>query len=421
MKYYATQCEGVGGRLRVHAEDFVVEEITKEGLVANETMVTLSRGEGGHSLAVLTKISRDTMPTCRLIGRALDAKVSFAGIKDRRAKTSQLISINRPLGAGELSLGIPRASVRVVGRSKWPLEPGELRGNRFTIILRQLKRTVPEDLRVDLLPGYFGHQRFGTTRPNTHKIGRSLVKKDLEGAVRELLAEPYPNEPGHVAEARAILRASWDVEAALRSFPCSLSYERAVLARLLKAPGDWLGALRALPWGMICLYANAYQSYLFNLALSRRWEQDGLDCLKEGDFASPLDRWGSPSRPMKVSACNAADLRRMVSTGRGVRMMRVLGARTELEGGDRDAYSEIMENEGVTQNDFEKVVGRPFYGTLRFSTFRPLDLSTSPPSPDDLHPGAEMQTITTTLPKGCYATVLLREIMRPADPFAAGF
>jgi tRNA pseudouridine13 synthase len=421
LRFYTTGAVGIGGRLRSRPEDFVVEEITREGLVANEALAKLSRGEGRYSLAVLTKTSKDTMPTSRQIGEALGASVSFAGIKDRRAITSQLISIDRPLEPGGLELGIPRVTVRVLGTSKWPLEPGELRGNRFTITVRSLLEGLPEAFKADWCLGYFGHQRFGTTRPNTHRIGRLLVKKDFEGAVRELVAEPYPHEPVAIAEARADLKASWDVRKALKNFPSSLTYERTVLAKLMEAPGDNLGALKSLPCSMIRLYVNAYQSYLFNLALSRRWEEYGLDSLENGDFASPLDGWGSPARPIKTSPSNASTLRKMVSSKKGVLMVRVVGARTGMEGRDRDIYSEILETEGITLHNFENVAGSPFFGTLRFSIFRPIDLSLSGASPDELSPGMRKQTVVTSLPKGCYATVLLREIMRPPDPFAAGF
>jgi tRNA pseudouridine13 synthase len=421
LRFYSTVGTGTGGRLRSRPEDFIVEEITREGLVANEALAWLSRGEGRYSLAVLTKTSRDTIPTSRQVGEALGASVSFAGIKDRRATTSQLISIDRPLEQGELELGIPRVAVRVVGTSKWPLEPGELRGNRFTITVRGLEKGLPEGFKIDWLPSYFGHQRFGTTRPNTHRIGRLLVKKDFGGAVRELVAEPYPNEPHATAEARVDLKASWDIRRALKDFPRSLTYERMVLRRLMEAPGDPLSALKALPWSMIRLYINAYQSYLFNLALSRRWEQCGLQSLENGDFASPLDSWGSPARPIKTSPYNASTLRKMVSSKKGILMVRVVGARTKMEGKDKEVYSEILETEGITLQHFENIAGSPFFGTLRFSMFRAIDFSLSGASTDELSPGMQRQTLVTSLPKGCYATVLLRETMRPVDPFAAGF
>jgi len=369
---------------------------------------------------VLTKTSKDTIPTARQIGAALGASVSYAGIKDRRAKTHQLISISLPLKEGPLELGIPRVGVRVVGKSKWPLEPGELRGNRFTITIRHLNDGFPQHV-ANCFPGYYGHQRFGTTRPNTHRIGRFLVKKDFKAAVRELVAEPYPNEPSAIKEARADLKVTWDIPKALRNFPTALAYERTVLTRLLGDPGDHLGALKALPLSMMRLYVNAYQSYLFNHALSMRWEAYGLDSLEKGDYASPLDRWLSPARPIKTTTDNAQTLRKMVSSGKGVPMVRVVGARTELEGVDREIYFELLEKEGITMHDFENVAGSPFFGTMRFSMFKLIGLSMADALPDDMHPGFRRQDLFTTLPKGCYATVLLREIMRPADPFQSGF
>jgi tRNA pseudouridine13 synthase len=420
LSYYLTQLKGIGGRIRVKPEDFEVEEITREGLVANDSLERLSRGDGSYALAVLTKTSKDTILTARQIGMVLGGSVSYAGIKDRRAKTHQLISISLPLEEGPLELGLPRVHVRVVGKSKWSLEPGELRGNRFTIMIRGIRDGLP-GLDEDWYPGYYGHQRFGTTRPNTHRIGRFLVKKEYEAAVKELVAEPYPNEPCPVIDARANLKATWDIPAAIKDFPTALAYERAVLTRLLAAPGDWLGALNALPLSMMRLYVNAYQSYLFNKALSMRWEAFGLDSLENGDFASPLDRWLSPARPIKTTAGNAAMLRKMVNSGKGVPMIRVIGARTELEGADREIYFELLEKEGVTMQNFENVAGNQYFGTMRFSKFRPLSLCVAKPQTDEMNPGFQQQCLTMTLPKGCYATVVLREMMRSSDPFLSGF
>jgi tRNA pseudouridine13 synthase len=422
MYYCSARGKGIGGVLRQRAEDFSVEEITMEGRMVNPELKQLSRGEGNYTLVLLSKTSRDLLPLVSEISRKLHAEVGFAGIKDRRATSWQLISISRPLLQEDMP-EIRNASLSVLGTSRWAVLPGELRGNRFTIIVRAME-SDPKASNIempDCFPGYFGHQRFGTTRPNTHKVGRMLVKGEYEEAVREFLSEAYPHEPAQIRDARLSLKETWDLERSYNEFPPSLNYEKAVIKKLISNPSDYEGALASLPKTLQRFFVDAYQSYLFNRALSERWALYGLSEVMDGDFVSPLDKWGSPSRPIKLDAHNTGSLRRMIMNGKAVPMLRVLGEKTKLEGIDLEIYGKILKDEGITLSDFGRISGHQVLGTLRFATFKPLELSTEGPLPDELNPGMSKIALRTSLPKSCYATVVLREIMRPEDPFIAGF
>ncbi|MGC8936806.1 MAG: tRNA pseudouridine(13) synthase TruD [Candidatus Methanomethylicaceae archaeon] len=420
MLYYSTSGKGIGGRVRVQPEDFVVEEITPEGHIVNDSLKVLSRGRGPYTLAVLKKSSRDLLLTVSLLQKRLSAKISFAGIKDRRAVTYQLISLDRPLPE---PIKMKNLELWAVGTSIWEVRPGELRGNRFTITIRSING---EDLRPDplsdltWLPGYFGHQRFGTTRLNTHKVGRHLVTGDLQGAVREFLAEPYDSEPADVLSFRQTLKRTWDLKSALSSLPPDLFYEGAVIRALLSG-SDYHRSLRALPQRLLRLFVDAYQSYLFNLALSERWSNWGLTDLESGDTVSILDRSMNPSRPLKVTQSNLEKLRRLVESRRAVLLMPVPGSNLRVEGINQEIYSRIFDRERISPDDFSDVMGLEFRGAMRPAVFYPLDLQTLGASEDDLHPGKIKITIKFTLPRGFYATVLLREIMKPKDPKSAGF
>ena len=98
-----------------------------------------------------------------------------------------------------------------------------------------------------------------------------------------------------------------------------------------------------------------------------------------------------------------------------------MGRETVLDGADWDIYNEILKVENLSLEDFAQVLGTPFMGTLRFATFRPINYEVVEHGPDELNQGRMKAVIRFSLPKGCYATVLLRELMRPVDPSAAGF
>ena len=51
-----------------------------------------------------------------------------------------------------------------------------------------------------------------------------------------------------------------------------MNYERAMLQYLYTHPGDYAGALRELPPKLLSMFVSAYQSYIFNCALSQRFD-----------------------------------------------------------------------------------------------------------------------------------------------------
>lgn len=422
MLYYSEERRGIKGRVRQVPEDFIVEEISLEGRVVDPDLTALDRGSGGYTLAVLRKRSRDLLQLIAILENRIGARIGYAGIKDRNAVTSQLISVDRPLGSWSPPNDIDGVEIRIVGTSRWPIKPGDLLGNRFTITIRGIDPLSGDAPSVPRwLPNYYGHQRFGVSRPNTHKVGKLILKRDFEGAVREFLSSPYSGEPEETRSLRLELSSTWDLRTAERSFPKALNLERLVIRRLIERPDDYENALSALPFDLRRLFINAYQSYLFNLALSRRLELvEPFDVLA-GDFVSPLDRSNLPSRPIVCDGSNQDRLKRLAQSRRAVTMVPIPGYRSNLRGIYAEIYRGIFDSEGISHSDFEGLSGYQFEGTLRPSIFWPSEFAAGGYQEDELNPGAQKLTLRMSLPKGSYATLVLRELMRPEDPAAAGF
>ncbi|HMK15361.1 MAG TPA: tRNA pseudouridine(13) synthase TruD, partial [Methanomicrobiales archaeon] len=171
ISWYATDTRGIGGVLRREPEDFVVREEPAG-----------PRGDTGPYLILrLTKRNWEQQRLVKELARALGIshrRISWAGTKDRRAVTTQYISVYglEPEAIGRVSL--PGVSLEVAGRSGHAIPLGDLRGNQFTIRIRDCD---PEELgpRVDEVagvaaygfPNYVGIQRFGVIRPVTHLVG----------------------------------------------------------------------------------------------------------------------------------------------------------------------------------------------------------------------------------------------------------
>lgn len=132
----------------------------------------------------------DTMDALNQLGRVLRLKssiFSYAGTKDRRAKTSQWISVKK-MNPSKIMRAAKIVRGAFVGNFKFEKEPlklGKLQGNMFTMAIRNV--SAPDEviekamtsLRDNGFINYYGLQRFGTVAAiPTHEIGKALLKGD---------------------------------------------------------------------------------------------------------------------------------------------------------------------------------------------------------------------------------------------------
>lgn len=132
-------------------------------------------GQGEHLLLQIEKTGLTTPQAAAVLAQCAGLarrQVSWSGLKDRNAVTTQWLSLHMP-GAGlpeSVAPGTqPAEGLRVLraGFHGRKLRPGTHRGNRFRIHLRDL-HTAPAELEAGLsrlaahgAPNYFGAQRFG--------------------------------------------------------------------------------------------------------------------------------------------------------------------------------------------------------------------------------------------------------------------
>lgn len=152
---------GVGGRIKVHPEDFAVDEVPSYE----------PSGAGEHLYLWVEK--RDVGPEflTRMIAQRLGVPVGTigtAGLKDRHAITRQWVSV--PVEAESRLKRIDGDGIRVlnVSRHTNKLKPGHLRGNRFRVLIRDADRQrapeaaqIVQQLQQDGMPNFYGPQRFG--------------------------------------------------------------------------------------------------------------------------------------------------------------------------------------------------------------------------------------------------------------------
>jgi tRNA pseudouridine13 synthase len=259
-------------------DDFIVEEITPREMVleAGKDYPFVERSRGEQLICLLQKSNWDTNLAIKALAERLHVsrkRIGFAGTKDKRALTTQRISLWKIKQDEAAALRIPGMRLLPLKYSSNRIELGDLWGNRFTIrvFTDQQLGQVPKKI-----PNYYGVQRFGEIRPLTHLVGKAILQGDFEKAVKLYLAEVYAGESEEPANARRRLAQDWDYKAALQYFPKGLGFERTMLGHLALQPTDYVGALRKLPKFLMIMFVHAYQSYLFNLFLDKVLER-GLD------------------------------------------------------------------------------------------------------------------------------------------------
>ena len=413
MDYYITDSPGCGGVIKSCAEDFQVSEVFEE-----------LGYEGGRYLVLdVEKTNWDTHHLVHEMARRLrisQKRFGWAGTKDKRAVTSQRISIMN-LDESELTkINLPDLKIKVLGRTNRAVGLGDLLGNSFRITIRELCCPDPaarmtgiteEIVKQRGVPNYFGVQRFGDIRPVTHKVGEALAKGNIEEAVFIYLALPFPGELDRTRETREKLWVNRDIPAALKEFPEYLHYEVAMLNYLVEHPGDYAHSFDVLSVNLKRLFVHAYQSYLFNRILSNRLAAAmPLHRAVVGDVVCfAKDGMPDMDKVQKVTTENLEAIDRLAGRGRAFLTLPLIGFETILaEGAQGEIERAILRAEGISPENF-KIPENPDLGSrgTRRAALCPVK-----PQITVEENRAELQFV---LPKGSYATVVLREYMKSLD------
>ena len=408
IECYVTMGEPCQGVARSAAEDFAVEErVSLEGLVSEPRPDYLP-------LYRVEKRSIDTMHMAAELSTALKSRVSYAGLKDKKAVSVQYVTPTSRRAERPSRVVGKDFAAELVGYLPRPMNRGALVGNSFSVVLRdccpEIGARIEEACglaRERKVPNFYGLQRFGTSGGGTHRVGRELVRGDFEGAVRQLLLSSPHADPERRRMIEEAISGRGGSEIA-ELIPARSDVEAKVARELGRHPGEWARALRAVPVGLRRLYVHAYQSWLFNRALSRAvMEGEDISAMKGGD------NWAQVSDDGMVTS----EVRgvRDVPTAASVPMVQVVGYAYRNYGSRFDSRIEkVLEEEGVRPAQFYI---KEMQEVSAEGGFRRPHIAVGELSWEASDGAARLRF---SLGKGQYATVLLREIIKPRDPAASG-
>ena len=276
------------GYLRLMPQDFIVEEIDAQKNIHTADTAPPAGGavgEGQTTYADLVKIGVSALDAkarlAHLVGVS-EHDIGFAGLKDRAALTSQRISIQNLKHPDILgAINEDNFFVKNIRRGKAVVAPGDLWGNRFTIVVRLAMPQAPsavsdarrtmDEINESGFWNFFYLQRFGTPRLISHRLGRLLARGEYELTVKTFLTHTSPRELPYFMEIRRKLLPIWgDWKAICKeidAFPYHFHLERSLVRHLADHPTDFSGALATIP-DQVTLWLYAYDSSLFNRALS---------------------------------------------------------------------------------------------------------------------------------------------------------
>lgn len=254
------------------------------------------------------KENRETMEVASTISKFLripSKNIGYAGTKDRRGVTCQRFSIlkGKVARVSSLNKGLKNVVLGGFTYEDLPLGLGDLKGNEFVITIRDVKPFNDKDgvetiiekcfnsLQQKGFINYYGMQRFGTFSISTHELGIKILQEDWKGAVELVLSEQEIVAPESI-DARACWAETRNPSLTLKKMPRRCTAEYSILSVLEKERLDenedygsnsYFKSIMAIPRNLRIMYAHAYQSYIWNLVVSKRFEMFGME-VQVGDL-----------------------------------------------------------------------------------------------------------------------------------------
>lgn len=389
ISVYSTKFERVGGNIKSTPEDFFVSEVLDTKIISK-----ISR-YGSYAVYSLKKRGIDTNHALAEIFHIHGLRLKALGLKDANATTEQFVCTTSISKAPE-KFSTNRYSIELLGFLPKPLTKKDMIGNQFKIKVSNTSFSKILNFKnYDKILNFYGYQRFGSRRPVSHLIGKAILQNDFVKAVELLLSFISECDLPENTKIRKTLADKSNYSKTLNEIPPQMDLEKIVLYEMIEHD-DPLKAMRAIPLSIRRLFVQAFQSYIFNCSLSLAFENgEELFSPKEGDVCydtkNILGRFeNDPKQKLSIPLVGYSYSKK-----------------------NRFDYyiSKILEREQIHAKDFFSKTMQEISdeGGFRQAVITCNDVSMAEP------------TISFTLSRGSYATILLREIIKPDDPIKAGF
>jgi tRNA pseudouridine13 synthase len=380
-------------------DDFRVEELTR--LQGGKT--------GDYALYRLDKRGWTTADAVQIIRRRWKIegrRVAIGGLKDRHAETSQYFTIYR---GPQRKLTHANLHVTYLGQVGEAYSSKYIEANRFAVTIRAMTaeqigaslRALEEVLEAGV-PNYYDDQRFGSVVHGGSFVAQQIIVGEYEAGLKTALTAPYAFERAALKKEKGTLRRHWgDWSFCQQQLPEGPAHT--IVDYLAEHPRDFRGALERLPPEMRSLYLSAYQSHLWNHMLVD-WLSDHVP---NDDLTPVALRLGEVPMPRRMDSQLAEQVRTLD--------LPLHSARTHLDETDprKRYFDRILAEEGVTLEQFKLKGFRKLFFSKgeRAAWCRPQHLEAKS-GKDEEHPNKQKLTLRFDLPRGSYATLVVKRITR---------
>jgi tRNA pseudouridine13 synthase len=388
ISVYSTKFSGIGGKIRVEPEDFQVNELISEK--AKNSI----NDQAGYAVYKLKKKKIDTNHALSGIFRKKGIRLKSLGLKDASAITEQFVCSGNK-GKSIETFSTDKYSLEKLGFVKKPLSKKDMIGNHFKLKISECQNDLESFTEYDKILNFYGYQRFGSKRPVTHLIGKAILQMDFDKAVDLILSFTSSYDSKENNEIREKLSDKANYEQYFDLVPTQMDIERIVLKEMIEH-GESVRAIRAIPVSLRRFYIQAYQSFIFNQSLSAAFlDGENLFEAQSGDVC--FDHNGIIGKYVKGMDQNLA--------------LPFVGYSYYKKTRFDFQISKILEQEEISPKDFfiKEMQEASSEGGFRQAAIHCTNYSSNG------------NVVEFSLSRGSFATILLREIMKPKDPILAGF
>jgi tRNA pseudouridine13 synthase len=407
MECYCTNFAGIKGTIKETNEEFQVSEIIDYTFLKPPYFSSVQNNEHKFPLYLLEKHNIDSNHAVIEIKKQSGLKLRIMGIKDAKAETSQYASCEQTKNLPR-DIITPKTKLTLLGFLRTPLSKSALIGNSFKIKINQTSDNDihPFLLELNKIANFYGLQRFGSERMVTHLVGKALLERNYNKAIEYLLSYTSKYDSKFSKEIREKSRDPKNYQKLIKILPKGMDLERLMLYTLVKGK-DSIAVIRSIPINIRRLFVQAYQSYIFNKCLSNALlcTEDIQKC-KDGDLCFEIEK------PLVFGKIRR--FREGIDSNNDVTpAIRLVGYNYQPGKNRFDHITKrILTDENISPTAF-------YLKDLQELSLQMGFRQTSLCCNEFSHFG--MLELSFKLPKGSYATTLLRELIKPIDPIKAGF
>ncbi len=382
-------------KIRQKHEDFVVKEIinTKKYLLGKYYLYELTK-ENINTLQAISYIAKKFNIPLKYIG--------FCGLKDKHAITTQYITI--PKKFGKIEINEPKLKLKCLYPVRNKLKIGDLIGNYFKIVVRNIKENYKDKIleNIEILkkygaPNYFDSQRFGSVFDNKFII-KEYILGNYENGIKIFLTKYKKSENKKIKDLKRFINENWGKWEKILKYMKEKNIKNKTFLNIisfLERTNDFKESYKFIDKRLLQLFTSAYQSYLWN------------ECIKE------IIRNNSKRFKTVEYACGELYFHDCYCNF-GFEYFPTIVPDKEYSEDVLKVINKVLKQEKIKISDLNKVLDLNcmFYYSERKVIIYPNNFKHSEFLSDELNKSRCKMILEFELPKGSYATIIIKRIFQ---------